>query len=57
MYSTIISPGDFNGDRKSDLLARGRDGALWMFAGNGTGGFLQHKVVGTGWNTFSTILS
>jgi len=30
---------------------------LWMYPGNGTGGFLQRKVVGTGWNMFSTILS
>ena len=57
MFSTIISSGDFNGDGKSDLLARGRDGTLWMYAGNGTGGFLPRKVVGTGWNMFSTILS
>jgi len=57
MFSTIISSGDFSGDGKSDLLARGRDGTLWMYAGNGTGGFLLRKVVGKGWNMFSTILS
>ena len=56
MFSTITSSGDFNGDGKSDLLGRGLDGTLWMYAGNGAGGFLQHKAVGTGWNMFSTIL-
>jgi hypothetical protein len=55
-FSAIISSGDFNGDGKSDLLARARDGALWMYPGNGTGGFLRARVVGTGWNLFSVLL-
>ena len=56
VFSTIISAGDFNGDGKSDVLARGRDGILWMYPGNGTGGFLPRRSVGPGWNSFSTVL-
>jgi len=55
-FSTITSPGDFNGDGKSDLLGRGRDGTLRMYAGAGNGGFLRGQAVGTGWNIFSVIL-
>ena len=55
-FSTIISSGDFNGDAKSDVLARGRDGTLWLYPGNGTGGFQAPRVIGSGWNIFSTVL-
>jgi hypothetical protein len=55
-FTTIISPGDFNGDGKSDLLSRDRDGTLWLYPGNGAGGFLQRRAVGMGWNVLSTIL-
>jgi FG-GAP-like repeat len=48
VFSTIISSWDFNGDGKSDVLARGADGTLWMYPGNGTGGFLARKAVAVG---------
>jgi len=51
-----MSSGDFSGDGRSDLLARSGDGKLWMYPGNGTGGFLPRKAVGSGWNIFSTVL-
>lgn len=56
MFSTIISSGDFNGDGGSDVVVRGWDGTLWMYPGNGSGGFLQPKAVGTGWSIFSGLL-
>jgi hypothetical protein len=54
VFSTIISSGDFNGDGKSDALACGADGTLWMYPGSGTGGFLARQAVAVGWNIFST---
>jgi hypothetical protein len=53
--STIISSEDFNGDGKSDVLDRGWDGTWSMYRGNGAGGFLAAKAVGSGGNISSTI--
>jgi hypothetical protein len=55
VFSTIISSGDFNGGGKSDVIAHGWAGTLWMHPGDGTGGFLQREAVGAGWSIFSTI--
>ena len=50
-------PGDFNGDGPQDVLARETStGYLWMYRGNGTGGFLPRIRLGTGWNSFSAII-
>ena len=57
VFSTIISSGDFNGDGKSDLLARGWTGTVWLYPGDGKGGFLARRAVATGWNIFSPILA
>ncbi|HEX3004727.1 MAG TPA: FG-GAP-like repeat-containing protein [Angustibacter sp.] len=46
---TIMSPGDLNGDRTSDLVARDSTGRLWLYGGNGTGGWLPRVQIGTGW--------
>jgi hypothetical protein len=40
----IISSEDFNDDGRSDVIARGCDGALWMCPGGGIGGFWQPKA-------------
>ena len=34
-----MTPGDWTGDGKPDLLARKANGELWLVAGNGKGGF------------------
>jgi hypothetical protein len=48
--NAIFSTGDFNGDGKGDVLARRADtGALWLYPGNGSGGWLQWTQIGTGW--------
>lgn len=50
--------GDWDGDDRPDLLARNpANGDLWLYPGNGTGGFLRARVVGTGWNGFDSIIS
>lgn len=52
IMNAIFSTGDFNGDGKADVLARRTDtGALWLYPGNGSGGWLQWNQIATGWST------
>ncbi|MEU4568112.1 polymorphic toxin-type HINT domain-containing protein [Micromonospora sp. NPDC023956] len=58
MYDSLLSPGDFTSDGKSDVIARKPDGTLWLHTGNGTGGFTATGVlVGSGWDTFDKLFS
>ena len=57
VMSTVFSPGDFDGDGRSDLLAREHaTGFLWLYPGNGTGGFLPRARVGAGWNVMDALV-
>lgn len=48
---------DFNGDGRPDVVSRDSSGTLWLYRGNGTGGFLARTKVGTGWNSMTSIVS
>jgi peptidoglycan-N-acetylglucosamine deacetylase len=53
----ILGPGDFNGDAKADLIARETaTGALWLYPGNGRGGFGTATRIGRGWNAMDAIV-
>lgn len=54
---TVFSAGDFNGDHKADLMAVDRAGALWLYPGNGHGGFLSRVQVGSGWGGFGAVFN
>lgn len=57
VFNAIVGPGDFNGDQAVDVLARERaTGYLWLYRGNGTGGWLPRLRVGSDWNAFNTIV-
>jgi len=56
-FNRMFSAGDFNGDRTADVLARETStGYLWMYPGNGTGGWLPRERVGSGWNNFNAVM-
>jgi hypothetical protein len=58
MFNTLVSPGDFTGDGKADVIGRTPAGKLYLYPGNGKGGFAAGgKVIGTGWNMFNTLIS
>jgi hypothetical protein len=49
----VFSPGDFTGDRKADILGITRAGAMYLYRGNGAGGFIGTETrVGSGWGVF-----
>lgn len=56
---SVSSPvkNDFTGDGKSDVLARDSAGVLWLYPGNGSGGWLQRRQVGQGWNVMTAMVS
>ncbi len=50
----IMSPGDFNGDGRTDLVGvHKKTKKLIMWPGNGKGGFLTKKEIGHGWQNMS----
>lgn len=57
VMTAILSPGDFNGDGKSDVLARDSGGNLWLYPGDGAGGWKTRSQVGWGWNVMNVIVS
>ena len=54
----MFSPGDFSGDGLPDLLARAADGTVYLYRGNGVGGWLLPRAtVGTGWQQYTALTS
>ncbi|MGK5684221.1 FG-GAP-like repeat-containing protein [Actinoplanes sp. URMC 104] len=59
-FTSIFSPGDFNGDGFTDVIARNTAGELKLYRGNGKGSWIDPSsniTVGTGWNQFNLIFS
>jgi hypothetical protein len=48
---------DFGGDGFTDLVARDTSGTLWLYPGDGSGGFLPRRELGSGWNTMTAIIT
>ncbi|MGJ9404542.1 FG-GAP repeat domain-containing protein [Arthrobacter sp. KK5.5] len=47
--------GDFNGDQYVDVIARDKYGALYLYPGNGAGGWKPRTKIGSGWQGFTSI--
>ncbi|MFC9588383.1 FG-GAP-like repeat-containing protein [Streptomyces sp. NPDC056944] len=56
-YDLLTAPGDIGGAKSGDLLARDRDGALWLYLGKGDGTFAARSKVGGGWSRFRHIVN
>ncbi|MDN4645756.1 FG-GAP repeat domain-containing protein, partial [Arthrobacter sp. PsM3] len=48
---------DFNGDGKTDVIARDASGELWLYPGTGTGDWFKRIDLGGGWNVMTSIVS
>jgi hypothetical protein len=52
-FLSVLSPGDFSGDRKSDVMAVNSAGELLLYRGNGRGGWAGGGLqIGKGWSIF-----
>ncbi|MEV0787492.1 VCBS repeat-containing protein [Streptomyces sp. NPDC050423] len=56
-YTQLVGGTDLTGDGKADLLARDRDGVLWLYRGTGTAGapFAARTQIGKGWAVYDTL--
>jgi FtsP/CotA-like multicopper oxidase with cupredoxin domain len=48
---------DFNSDGNTDLIARDTTGRLWLYPGDGAGGFLPRFLIGGGWNSMTALVT
>ena len=56
VIAKVLSAGDFTGDGRADLLAVRTNGDLYLYRGNGVGGFAGPGVkIGAGWGVFATV--
>ena len=57
IFTAITGPGDWDSDGDSYLLVRRSDGSVWLYRGNGTGGFEMSPAarapgrIGAGWSS------
>ena len=57
-FDHVFAVGDFSGDGLPDLLARQRTtGVLFLYRGDGAGGWRGSAKVGTGWQSLTALIS
>jgi len=57
-FLTVFSRGDFSGDGKIDVMAVSKDGGVYLYRGNGRGGFAAAgQRIGNGWGNFLSVFS
>ncbi|MEU0446001.1 VCBS repeat-containing protein [Streptomyces tendae] len=55
VYDRIEATGDLGGSSVGDLVARDASGVLWLYRGDGRGGFATRTRVGGGWQVYDRI--
>ncbi|MEU2076006.1 VCBS repeat-containing protein [Streptomyces sp. NPDC013489] len=56
VYNKITAAGDIGGAAAGDLVARDKDGVLWLYLGKGDGTFTTRSRIGGGWNAYEGIV-
>ncbi|MGW6564498.1 FG-GAP repeat domain-containing protein [Streptomyces sp. NPDC054975] len=58
IYDRIATPGNLGGSSHADIVARDRNGGLWLYPGNGQEepGLLPRKQIGTNWGIYDKIV-
>lgn len=57
VYNKLVGAGDYNGDGRTDLLARSKSGYLYLYPGTGVASkpFKARVTIGGGWNTYKKL--
>ncbi|MHA4775881.1 FG-GAP repeat domain-containing protein [Streptomyces sp. MSC1_001] len=55
VYNLVTATGNLAGGPAGDLVARDKDGVLWLHLGKGDGTFAPRTRIGAGWNQYATI--
>lgn len=53
--TAVTAVGDFDRDGRQDLVGRRPDGSLWLYRGNGAGGWTGSVRIGAGWNVMNVV--
>ncbi|MBT2443939.1 VCBS repeat-containing protein [Streptomyces sp. ISL-36] len=56
IYNQITATGNIAGAPAGDLVARDKDGVLWLYLGKGDGTFAPRTRVGAGWDRYTDIV-
>lgn len=56
-FNALVGAGDISGDGRADLVARAKDGKLYLYEGTGvaTAPFRAKKLIGPGWGSFTAL--
>lgn len=56
IYNQVTAVGNLAGSHTGDLVARDKDGVLWLYLGKGDGTLQQRTRIGGGWASYSQIV-
>ncbi|MGW6243323.1 FG-GAP repeat domain-containing protein [Streptomyces roseolus] len=56
IYDRLTAVGDIGGATGGDLVARDRNGVLWLYLGKGDGTFTARKQIGGGWQVYGRLV-
>lgn len=56
-YTALTDTGDLTGDGRPDLVARDKNGVLWLYKGkaNAASPYERRTSIGSGWNTYNVL--
>ncbi|WP_052499125.1 FG-GAP repeat domain-containing protein [Streptomyces vietnamensis] len=57
VYNQLTATGNLAGAGAGDLVARDKDGVLWLYLGKGDGTFAARTRVGGGWNAYPHVVA
>lgn len=59
IYDQLVGGVDMTGDGKADLVARDKDGKLWLYRGTGSasGPMASRQQIGTSWQIYNSIVA